>query len=158
MSRAPLIPVLPAGAPVSVLVDYDGTVSRQDVGDMLLAAHALVSPAVVAAKDAVSRLVDRWDDETIDAGSSPERMRRRIRGERRQREADRDAVGADEQGGGAGCPRQHAVRRRRRAAALHVAEHGGARLVTGRLFQERDVAAVEHVKTSRDKDFLRHSF
>jgi 2-hydroxy-3-keto-5-methylthiopentenyl-1-phosphate phosphatase len=40
MTRAPHVPSLPsAGAPVSVLVDYDGTVSRQDVGDVLLERH-----------------------------------------------------------------------------------------------------------------------
>ena len=38
MARAPLVPVFPPGAPVSVLVDYDGTVSRHDIGDVLLAA------------------------------------------------------------------------------------------------------------------------
>ena len=72
MSRAPLVPVLSPGAPISVLVDYDGTVSRQDVGDMLLADHALVSPAVVAAKDADydagrsgSRDLMAWDMEVL---------------------------------------------------------------------------------------------
>jgi 2-hydroxy-3-keto-5-methylthiopentenyl-1-phosphate phosphatase len=72
VSRAPFVPVLPAGAPISVLVDYDGTVSRQDVGDMLLAAHALVSASVVAAKDADyhagrsgSRDLMQWDMEVL---------------------------------------------------------------------------------------------
>ncbi len=52
MSRARLVPILPPGAPISVLVDYDGTVSRRDVGDVLLAEHALVDQAVVMARDA----------------------------------------------------------------------------------------------------------
>jgi hypothetical protein len=40
MTRAPHVPSLPSvGAPVSVLVDYDGTVSRQDVGSLLLERH-----------------------------------------------------------------------------------------------------------------------
>lgn len=72
MSRAPLVPALPAGAPVSVLVDYDGTVSRQDVGTVLLAEHALVDAAVVAAKDADydagrsgSRDLMQWDMEVL---------------------------------------------------------------------------------------------
>ena len=72
MSRASLLPVLPAGAPVSVLVDYDGTVSRQDVGTVLLAEHALVDQAVVAAKDADydagrwgSRDLMQWDMEVL---------------------------------------------------------------------------------------------
>jgi 2-hydroxy-3-keto-5-methylthiopentenyl-1-phosphate phosphatase len=72
VSRAPLVPVLPAGAPVSVLVDYDGTVSRQDVGTVLLAEHALVDQAVVAAKDADydagrwgSRDLMQWDMEVL---------------------------------------------------------------------------------------------
>lgn len=72
MSRAPLVPVFPAGAPISVLVDYDGTVSRQDVGTVLLAEHALVDAAVVAAKDADydegrsgSRDLMQWDMEVL---------------------------------------------------------------------------------------------
>ncbi len=52
MARAPLVPVFPPGAPVSVLVDYDGTVSLTDVGDVLLYEHAVVDRAVVAARDA----------------------------------------------------------------------------------------------------------
>lgn len=73
MSRAPLVPLLPAaGAPVSVLVDYDGTVSRRDVGDALLAEHALVEQATVAARDADydagragSRELMQWDMEVL---------------------------------------------------------------------------------------------
>jgi 2-hydroxy-3-keto-5-methylthiopentenyl-1-phosphate phosphatase len=72
MSRAPLVPAFSAGAPISVLVDYDGTVSRQDVGTVLLAEHALVSQAVVAAKDADydagrsgSRDLMQWDMEVL---------------------------------------------------------------------------------------------
>ncbi len=72
MSHASLVPVLPAGVPVSVLVDYDGTVSRQDVGDVLLARHALVDHAAVVAKDAAygagragSRELMQWDMEVL---------------------------------------------------------------------------------------------
>ena len=72
MSRALLVPVFPAGAPVSVLVDYDGTVSRRDIGDVLLAEHALVDPAVVIAKDADydagragSRELMQWDMDVL---------------------------------------------------------------------------------------------
>ena len=44
MANAPSVPVLAAdGSPISVLVDYDGTVSRHDIGTALLAGHALVS-------------------------------------------------------------------------------------------------------------------
>ncbi|HEV8516559.1 MAG TPA: HAD-IB family phosphatase [Candidatus Limnocylindrales bacterium] len=40
MARAPLVPTFTVGgAPVSILVDYDGTVSLLDVGDTLLARH-----------------------------------------------------------------------------------------------------------------------
>jgi 2-hydroxy-3-keto-5-methylthiopentenyl-1-phosphate phosphatase len=52
MSRAPLVPVFPPGAPVSVLVDYDGTVSLRDVGDVLIYEHATIDRAIVAARDA----------------------------------------------------------------------------------------------------------
>jgi len=72
MSRAPFVPVFPPGAPVSVLVDYDGTVSRRDIGDVLLAEHALVDQAVVTAKDADydagrsgSRDLMQWDMEVL---------------------------------------------------------------------------------------------
>lgn len=73
MPRAPLLPFLPAdGAPVSVLVDYDGTVSRRDIGDVLLADHALVDQAVVTAKDADydagragSRELMQWDMDVL---------------------------------------------------------------------------------------------
>jgi 2-hydroxy-3-keto-5-methylthiopentenyl-1-phosphate phosphatase len=73
MTRASLVPLLPsAGAPVSILVDYDGTVSRQDVGTVLLAAHALVDAAVVAAKEADydagragSRELEQWDMDVL---------------------------------------------------------------------------------------------
>jgi len=72
MSRAPLVPAFPPGAPVSVLVDYDGTVSRRDIGDVLLAEHALVDQAVVIAKDADydagragSRELMQWDMEAL---------------------------------------------------------------------------------------------
>ena len=72
MPRALLVPAFPAGAPVSVLVDYDGTVSRWDVGTVLLAEHALVDAAVVAAKDADydagragSRELMQWDMDVL---------------------------------------------------------------------------------------------
>jgi HAD superfamily phosphoserine phosphatase-like hydrolase len=72
VSRAPIVPAFPAGAPISVLVDYDGTVSRQDVGTVLLAEHALVDRLVVAAKDADydagrsgSRDLMQWDMEVL---------------------------------------------------------------------------------------------
>jgi 2-hydroxy-3-keto-5-methylthiopentenyl-1-phosphate phosphatase len=72
MARAPLVPEFPAGAPVSVLVDYDGTVSLADVGDVLLARHALVDRAVVAARDAEyraglagSRELMQWDMDVL---------------------------------------------------------------------------------------------
>ncbi|MFH1475274.1 MAG: HAD-IB family phosphatase [Chloroflexota bacterium] len=72
MARAPQSPVFPPGAPVSILVDYDGTVSRQDIGDALLERHALVERAVVVAKDADydagrtgSRELMQWDMEVL---------------------------------------------------------------------------------------------
>jgi HAD superfamily phosphoserine phosphatase-like hydrolase len=72
MARAPLVPEFPPGAPVSVLVDYDGTVSLADVGDVLLAKHALVDRAVVAARDAEyraglagSRELMQWDMDVL---------------------------------------------------------------------------------------------
>lgn len=52
MARAPLDPVFPPGAPVSVLVDYDGTVALRDVGDVLAYEHATVERTIVAARDA----------------------------------------------------------------------------------------------------------
>lgn len=72
MSRARLVPDFPPGAPVSVLVDYDGTVSRRDIGDVLLAEHALVPQEVVIARDADydagragSRELMQWDMEVL---------------------------------------------------------------------------------------------
>jgi 2-hydroxy-3-keto-5-methylthiopentenyl-1-phosphate phosphatase len=73
MTRAPLVPGLPAGgAPVGVLVDYDGTVSRCDIGTVLLARHALVDATVIAAKEADydagrtgSRELMQWDMEVL---------------------------------------------------------------------------------------------
>ena len=72
MSRAPIVPAFPPAPRISVLVDYDGTVSRQDVGTVLLAEHALVDQAVVAAKDADydagrsgSRDLMQWDMEVL---------------------------------------------------------------------------------------------
>ena len=66
------MPVFPPGAPVSVLVDYDGTVSRSDIGSVLLAEHALVDQAVVLARDADydagragSRELMQWDMEVL---------------------------------------------------------------------------------------------
>jgi 2-hydroxy-3-keto-5-methylthiopentenyl-1-phosphate phosphatase len=68
MARAPHVPSLPsAGAPVSVLVDYDGTVSHQDVGDLLLERHvrdqALVRKMDRAYQDGMigSRELMRWN-------------------------------------------------------------------------------------------------
>ena len=72
MTRAPHVPSLPsAGAPVSVLVDYDGTVSRQDVGDLLLERHVadqtLVRKMDRAYEDGLigSRGLTRWDMEVL---------------------------------------------------------------------------------------------
>jgi 2-hydroxy-3-keto-5-methylthiopentenyl-1-phosphate phosphatase len=72
MARAPLVPFFPPGAPVSVLVDYDGTVSRRDIGDVLLEAYALVDQAIVRARDADydagragSRELTQWDMEIL---------------------------------------------------------------------------------------------
>ncbi len=70
--RAPHVPDFPSGAPVSVLVDYDGTVALQDIGDVLLAAHAIVDQAAIAALEADyaagragSRDLTRWDMEVL---------------------------------------------------------------------------------------------
>jgi len=59
------------GAPLSVLLDFDGTISRQDVGDELLARHA-PDPAEVERKDRLydegtigSRDLMRWDMEVL---------------------------------------------------------------------------------------------
>lgn len=73
MTRAPLVPrFAPGGAPVSVLVDYDGTVSLHDIGDVLLARHALVAPEEVRAHDASyvaglagSRELEQWDMDVL---------------------------------------------------------------------------------------------
>ena len=72
MTRASPIPSLPsAGAPVSVLVDYDGTVSLRDVGDLLLERH-VADQALVARIDRDydagllgSRDLTRWDMEVL---------------------------------------------------------------------------------------------
>jgi 2-hydroxy-3-keto-5-methylthiopentenyl-1-phosphate phosphatase len=73
MPRAPLVPAFPpSGAPVSVLVDYDGTVSRQDVGTVLMARHALVDQAALMRRDADydagragSRELEQWDMDVL---------------------------------------------------------------------------------------------
>jgi 2-hydroxy-3-keto-5-methylthiopentenyl-1-phosphate phosphatase len=52
MTRAPHVPVFPPGPPVSVLVDYDGTVSLRDVGDVLIFHHATIDTSIVVARDA----------------------------------------------------------------------------------------------------------
>ena len=72
MTRAPDVPRLPsAGAPISILVDYDGTVSRHDVGDLLLERHvadtALVRTMDRAYDDGLlgSRDLIRWDMEVL---------------------------------------------------------------------------------------------
>jgi 2-hydroxy-3-keto-5-methylthiopentenyl-1-phosphate phosphatase len=72
VSRAPRVPVLPpGGAPVSFLVDYDGTISRLDVGDALLD-RFVADKALLAAVDADydagrigSRQLTRWDMEVL---------------------------------------------------------------------------------------------
>ena len=76
MTRAPHGPSLPSvGAPVSVLVDYDGTVSRQDVGSLLLERHvpdqALVRAMERAYEDGLigSRDLTRWDMEVLPRGA-----------------------------------------------------------------------------------------
>jgi len=76
MTHAPHVPSLPsAGAPVSVLVDYDGTVSRRDVGDFLLERHvadqALVRNMDRAFADGLvgSRDLIRWDMEVLPRGA-----------------------------------------------------------------------------------------
>lgn len=49
MPPARSTPELPAGgAPVSVLVDYDGTISRRDIGDLLLRRHVADGAALAA--------------------------------------------------------------------------------------------------------------
>ena len=64
------------GAPVSILVDYDGTISRKDVGDFLLERHA-ADQALVGRMDQAfsdgrvgSRDLIRWDMDVLprDAG------------------------------------------------------------------------------------------
>ena len=72
MPKAPLRPTFPAfGAPLSVLVDYDGTISRVDVGDLLLARHVTdraASERMDAAYDAGtlgSRDLLRWDMDVL---------------------------------------------------------------------------------------------
>jgi 2-hydroxy-3-keto-5-methylthiopentenyl-1-phosphate phosphatase len=72
MVRASHVPRLPsAGAPVSVLVDYDGTVSRRDVGSLLLERlvpdQARVRKMERAYEDGLlgSRELTRWDMEVL---------------------------------------------------------------------------------------------
>jgi 2-hydroxy-3-keto-5-methylthiopentenyl-1-phosphate phosphatase len=68
MSPAALLPTFTAlGAPISLLIDYDGTISRLDVGDALLG-RLVADRAAVARKDAQydsgevgSRELLRWD-------------------------------------------------------------------------------------------------
>ena len=57
---------------MSILVDYDGTVSRRDIGDVLLTEHALADQAEVMARDADydagragSRELMQWDMEIL---------------------------------------------------------------------------------------------
>ena len=72
MPEAEPIPTFaPGGAPISLLVDYDGTISRLDVGDTLLERLA-VDQAEVARKDAQydagevgSRELLRWDMDVL---------------------------------------------------------------------------------------------
>lgn len=77
MTRALHVPSLPSvGAPVSVLVDYDGTVSRRDVGDLLLERHvadqAMVRKLDRAYADGLlgSRELTRWDLEVLPRDSA----------------------------------------------------------------------------------------
>jgi 2-hydroxy-3-keto-5-methylthiopentenyl-1-phosphate phosphatase len=72
MTRAPQVPRLPtAGAPVSILVDYDGTVACQDVGTLLLERHVadqeLVRTMDRAYADGLlgSRDLTCWDMEVL---------------------------------------------------------------------------------------------
>jgi 2-hydroxy-3-keto-5-methylthiopentenyl-1-phosphate phosphatase len=72
MPPAELVPRFAAdGAPVSVLVDYDGTISRLDIGDLLLDRHATDREALArldAAYDAGtmgSRDLIRWDMDVL---------------------------------------------------------------------------------------------
>jgi 2-hydroxy-3-keto-5-methylthiopentenyl-1-phosphate phosphatase len=68
MSRAARVPeFVPGGPPVSFLIDYDGTISRFDIGDALLERY-FGDTALLAAKDADydagligSRELMRWD-------------------------------------------------------------------------------------------------
>jgi 2,3-diketo-5-methylthio-1-phosphopentane phosphatase len=60
-----------SGAPLSVLVDYDGTISRVDIGDLLLARH-VTDVAALARLDAAydagtigSRDLMRWDMDVL---------------------------------------------------------------------------------------------
>jgi 2-hydroxy-3-keto-5-methylthiopentenyl-1-phosphate phosphatase len=61
------------GAPLSILVDYDGTISLRDIGDELMALH-FDDPAQAAARDAAfdagtagSRETMRWNMEVLPA-------------------------------------------------------------------------------------------
>ena len=72
MPPADLRPSFPAsGIPLSVLVDYDGTISRQDIGDLLLSKHTTDREALArfdAAYDAGtmgSRDLLRWDMDVL---------------------------------------------------------------------------------------------
>jgi 2-hydroxy-3-keto-5-methylthiopentenyl-1-phosphate phosphatase len=65
----PDVPV--GGLPVSILVDYDGTISSADIGDELLARH-FTDPALLVAKDLEydagrlgSRELMRWDMDVL---------------------------------------------------------------------------------------------
>jgi 2-hydroxy-3-keto-5-methylthiopentenyl-1-phosphate phosphatase len=80
MTRALRVPVFPPGAPVSVLVDYDGTVSLRDVGDVLIFHHATIDARIVAARDADydagragSRELIPWNMDILP--QDPERLR-----------------------------------------------------------------------------------
>jgi HAD superfamily phosphoserine phosphatase-like hydrolase len=72
MTAARTPPEVPQqGAPVSLLVDYDGTISRDDIGDALLARH-FPDAGLLAAKDADfnagrrgSRELMRWDMDVL---------------------------------------------------------------------------------------------
>jgi 2-hydroxy-3-keto-5-methylthiopentenyl-1-phosphate phosphatase len=77
MSRAEPTPEFaPGGAPVSFLIDYDGTISRFDIGDALLERY-FGDTALLAAKDADydagligSRELMRWDMAVLPADAA----------------------------------------------------------------------------------------
>jgi 2-hydroxy-3-keto-5-methylthiopentenyl-1-phosphate phosphatase len=73
VTRAELVPAFEStGAPVSVLIDYDGTISLEDVGDSLMVRYARVEPELLAEMDRRyyqgtigSRELMTWDVEML---------------------------------------------------------------------------------------------